>query len=224
MDTQLQTSSEEDLIKRSLYDDYSYCEILCFLENYHNISISLWQLHRILRKYGLFRRKNYSNMNKIILALRMLLKESGSSLGYQRIHQKLWQLGCFVDKETVRLHLKMLDPAGVELRVCRRLQRRADLSPGPDHTWHIDGCNKLKPYGFAIHWAIDGYGGRILWLYVSASNNNLSNIAFYFLQTITELKKVPQVVHGDRGSENVIVYGVQCFFEATFRWHSLWSS
>ena len=54
-------------------------------------------------------------MNEIILALRMLLKESGSSLGYRRIHQKLRQLACFIDKETVRLCLKMLDPAGVEL-------------------------------------------------------------------------------------------------------------
>ena len=103
----------------------------------------------------------------------------------------------------------MLDPAGVELRTCRRLQRKAYLSPGPDHTWHIDGYDKLKPYGFAIHGAIDGYSRRILWLYVSASNNNPSNIAFYFLQTITELKKVLQVVRGDRGSENVIVCGVQ---------------
>ena len=137
-----------------------------------------------------------------------MLKESGSSLGYRSIHQKLRQLGCFIDKETVRLCLKILDPAGVEPRICSRLQRRVYLSPGPDPTWHIDGYDKLKPYGFAIHGAIDGYSRGILWRYVSASNNNPSNIAFYFLQTITELKKVPQVVRGDRGSENVIACGV----------------
>ena len=28
---------------------------------------------------------------------------------------------------------------------------------GPDYTWHVDGYNKLKPYGFAIHDCIDGY-------------------------------------------------------------------
>ena len=50
----------------------------------------------------------------------------------------------------------MLDPAGVELPICRRLQRRVYLSPGPDHTWNIDGYGKLKPYRFAIHGAIDG--------------------------------------------------------------------
>ena len=60
----------------------------------------------------------------------MLLHEYGSSLGYQRIHQKLRQLGYFIKKETVRLCLKILDPSGVGLQICKRLQRRAYLSPG----------------------------------------------------------------------------------------------
>ena len=79
MDTQLQNLSEEDVIKRYLYDGCSYCEILCFLAKYHNISISLRHLLRILRKYGLFRSKNYSSLNEI-LALKILLKGSGSSI------------------------------------------------------------------------------------------------------------------------------------------------
>ena len=216
MDTQIQNSYEEDVIKRYLYDGYSHCEILCFLAKYHNISISLRQLHKILRKYGLFKRKNYSSLNKAVLALKMLLKESGSSLGYKRIHQKLRQLGYFVDEETVRLCLKILVPSVVELGICRRLQRRAYLSPGPDHTWHTDGYDKLKPYEFARHGAINGYSRKILWLYVSASNNNSSNIAFYFLQTITELNRIPQVVRGDRSSENVTVCGVQRFLRRDF--------
>ena len=62
--------------------------------------------------------------------------------------------------------------------------------------------------------AIDGYSRRILWLYVSASNNNPS--AFYFLQTITELNRIPQVVRWDRGSENVIVCSVQRFLRRDF--------
>lgn len=28
---------------------------------------------------------------------------------------------------------------------------------GPDFVWHLDGYDKLKPYGFAIHGCIDGY-------------------------------------------------------------------
>ena len=132
------------------------------------------------------------------------------------LHQKLRQLGYFVDEETVRLCLKILVPSVVELGICRRLQRRAYLSPGPDHTWHTDGYDKLKPYEFARHGAIDGYSRKILWLYVSASNNNSSNIAFYFLQTITELNRIPQVVRGDRSSENVTVCGVQRFLRRDF--------
>lgn len=27
---------------------------------------------------------------------------------------------------------------------------------GPDFVWHLDGYDKLKPYGFAIHGCIDG--------------------------------------------------------------------
>ena len=49
MDAQLHNSSEECAIKKCLCDGYSYCEILCFFAKYHNISISLRQLHRILK-------------------------------------------------------------------------------------------------------------------------------------------------------------------------------
>ena len=32
--------------------------------------------------------------------------------------------------------------------------------------WHIDGWDKLKPYGFAVHGAMDGYSRKLLWLKV----------------------------------------------------------
>ena len=32
--------------------------------------------------------------------------------------------------------------------------------------WHVDGYDKLKPFSFAIHSAIDGYSRKILWLHV----------------------------------------------------------
>ena len=28
---------------------------------------------------------------------------------------------------------------------------------GPNHVWHLDGYDKLKPFGFPIHACIDGY-------------------------------------------------------------------
>ena len=33
--------------------------------------------------------------------------------------------------------------------------------------WNLDRYDKLKPFGFPIHGAIDGYSRRILWLRVT---------------------------------------------------------
>lgn len=58
--------------------------------------------------------------------------------------------------------------------------------------WHIDRY-ELKPYGFAIHGAIDGFSRKIIWLNISSSNNNPGYLAYYFIQTIAELGRIPQV-------------------------------
>ena len=36
---------------------------------------------------------------------------------------------------------------------------------------HYD-YDKLKPFGFAIHGAIDGYSRKRFWLHIGSSNNN----------------------------------------------------
>lgn len=76
--------------------------------------------------------------------------------------------GLVVDKETVRQILKIVDPAGVEARCKHRLKRRQYRSKGPNYIWHVDGYDKLKPFGFCIHACIDGYSRRILWLEVGS--------------------------------------------------------
>ena len=92
----------------------------------------------------------------------------------------------------------------------RKLTRREDHSFGPNHTWHIDGYDKLKPFGIAIHGAIDGYSRRIL-RFKSSSSNNPKVIANYYLCCIKELNLIPHVVRGDNGTENVTVCGIQRF-------------
>ena len=82
--------------------------------------------------------------------------------------------------------------------------------------WHIDEYDKWKPYGFAIHGAIDGFSRKITWLNVSSSNNNPAYIAYYFIQPITELRRILQVVRGDRGSENLTLCGIQRFLRRSF--------
>ena len=122
--------------------------------------------------------------------------------------QKLHNNGLTADKETVRLILKSLDPVGVDKRKRRKLTSQEYYSFGPNHTWHIDGYDKLKPFGIGIHRAIDGYSRRILWLKLSSSNNNPKVIANYYLCCIKELNLIPRVVRGDHGTGNVIVCGI----------------
>ena len=52
--------------------------------------------------------------------------------------------------------LRTVDPEGVSARRSHRLSRREYHSKGPNFLLHIDGYDKLKPFGFAIHGAIDG--------------------------------------------------------------------
>ena len=85
-------------------------------------------------------------------------------------------------------------------------------SPKKIHTWHIDGYDKLKPFGTAIDGAIYGYSRRILWLKSSSSNNNSKVIPNFYLCCIKELNLIPRVVRGDHGTENIIVCGIQRFF------------
>lgn len=62
--------------------------------------------------------------------------------------------------------LRELDPEGSESRKAHRLKRRVYCNPGPNYAWHIDGYDKLKPWGFPIHGGIDGFSRKLLWLKV----------------------------------------------------------
>ena len=55
-----------------------------------------------------------------------------------------------VPKEVVRKLLLQMDPASVAMRRQHRLRRRTYTSRGPNDTWHVDGYDKLRPYGFLI--------------------------------------------------------------------------
>ncbi|CAC5369292.1 unnamed protein product [Mytilus coruscus] len=74
---------------------------------------------------------------------------------------------------------------------------------------HIDGYDKLKPYGFSIHGAIDGFSRRILWLKVMPSNKNPRVIGNLFVKFLQEIGRVPRMVRCDAGTENVLVRDIQ---------------
>ena len=127
------------------------------------------------------------------------------------MHQKLRDNGFIVDREMVRILLKVLDADGVELQSSRRLATRTYISFGSNHLWHIAGYGKVKPYGFAIHGAIDGFNRKILWLRVASFNNNPKAIASYYMDFIRQLRLVSRAVRSDRGTKNTIICGIQRF-------------
>jgi len=122
-----------------------------------------------------------------------------------------------IPKETVRHALRTLDPEGVKRRLGHRLKRRQYCAQGPNYIWHLDGYDKIKPFGFCIHGAIDGYSRKILWLEVGSSNNNPRIVAKYFINCIKELSGAPRTIRGDCGTENGNISSIQRFFRPA-RW------
>ena len=101
-----------------------------------------------------------------------------------------------VDRETVWIAMKSLGPEGVSARSRHKLQRRLYNAREPNYVWHIDGYDKIKPYGFAIHGSIDGYSREILWLKVLAINDNPKNdwnIVFELRLSIKDYTKAGRI-------------------------------
>ncbi|CAC5403118.1 unnamed protein product [Mytilus coruscus] len=131
-------------------------------------------------------------------------------LGYRAMWRTLnIQYGLSVTQSRARYCLKAIYPEGVASRSCRRLRRRVYFNRGLNYVIHVDGYDKLKPHGIAIHGAIDGYSRRILWLVASRSNNNPRYIANWFLSWIKKTKRVPRAIRSDAGTENVIIRELQ---------------
>ena len=139
------------------------------------------------------------------------IRSNGSDKDYRAMHQALIRKGFAVDKDSVRLVLKELDPEGVALRSRHKLRRRKYYAKGPNDIWILDGNDKLKPYRFSIHGRIDGFSRKILWLKLSPSNKNPSEMVHYYLNTVLKVGGVPRRMRADRGVENATVAGLQRF-------------
>ena len=206
-------AGRDALIERYFHLGLKYKEIILFLIAVHGIHISTRQLKRILKQRGLGRRRNPSSANDVIEAIRRELNGSGNIIGYRSMHQRLRDCHRLViSRERVRQALKILDPGGVEARSRHCLKRRKYTNKGPNYIWHIDGYDKLKPFGFCIHGAIDGYTRRILWLEVGPSNNNPAIIASYYLKFVLKHGVTARVIRADMGTENVSIAAIQRFF------------
>ena len=203
--------ARDALIMAYFKQAFTYKEILMCLAAAHNIIISIKTLKRILRRLGLKRRTPCTDevFTSAIVHIQKELKESGQMLGYKAMWKRLQEKGFVIARDTVRAILLQLDGEGVRERGRRRLRRRQYINPGPNFVWHVDGYDKLKPYGFAIHGAIDGYSRRVLWIEVGVTNNNPQVIAKYYLETVLQLKTLPCILRCDHGTENVHLRDVQ---------------
>ena len=190
---------------------YTYAEILHALQQMHNITISERTLHRILRASGLHRKGHNSDTTSILKFVKKELETSGSTIGYRTMQQRCLKAGLKVSQKVTAVVIKALDPEGVEERKKHHLKRRKYYSKGPNWSWHIDGYDKLKPFGFCIHGAIDGFSRRILWLQLSHSNKEPGYVCSLYLNCIKEINSAPRKVVADLGTENVYVAAAQRF-------------
>ncbi|EDO30927.1 predicted protein [Nematostella vectensis] len=198
-------SSTEDC--KYFSQDYTNKEIASFLVLRHGLVISVRTVKRTLKLLYLRRARsgNESPMEAIVYAVVQMLENScGSFLEYRQLTKWLrrkFQL--IVTRDTIMKCIRIIDPEGVERRRRRRLKRRKYVTPGPNFLWHIDGWDKLAPFGFFIHGAIDGYSRRILWLEVASTNKNPSSR--FFLPGCSGKTWW-------RGTENTVISALQQFF------------
>ena len=191
---------EKELIIFYFNRGFSYNEIIQFLAKQHNISISYRTICRRLKTYGLHRQdfNERADSEDLLEVVRQRITEilngPGSCSRYRTVWHTLKMEGVQVPRIVVQETLKELDPEGTQRRKAHRLKRRKYHTRGPNHTWHIDGYDKLKPFGFPVHGAIDGFSRKILWLNVACSNNSPDNIAQYYLNAVNELNGCPKIL------------------------------
>ena len=177
----------------------------------HQWNVSLYTIKKCFRVLRL-RRKNIqeSDLHNIITAVVEELHSCGHNLSYRALWYKLkTKYNLIVKRTTVYRMLQIADPEGIANRFENKLKRRQYLNPGPNFTWHIDGYNKLKQFGFAIHGCIDGFSRYVLWLEVATTNNNPKMTAYYFLKTVKKLKLLPTTMRSDKGTENTLIESLQ---------------
>lgn len=157
----------ESIIKELHERNYEVLEILLTLALKHNILISKSTLERRLKSMNLKKYKVQSPINEIISKIMDELQFSGQLLGYRSMWKRLILTHKLnVKRETIQLLLKEIDPEGCLIRMQKKFKKRIYSTPGPNHIWHIDGYDKLKPYGFPIHACIDGYSRKVIWIKV----------------------------------------------------------
>ena len=145
--------SQKNIIETYFLAGFECDTIVSFLEEFHGIHISLSTLKRRLRDYRLKRRSSVDlNQNDVRKIIRDELDGSSCMSGYRAMwHTLRLKHGLCIPRSTVQSLLKELDPADTEERRKHRVKKRTYSSSGPNECWHVDGYDKLKPFGIPIH-------------------------------------------------------------------------
>ena len=139
---------------------FTYTEILEFLWVRHGYVMSLSTLKIWLRKKGM--RKHpleaiRNDTSDIFEAVRDELSGSGADIGYRRIHKALKSKGYICRSDDLRQIDKQVD-----IVLNWRNVGDCTVADGPNFVWHLDGHDKLKPFGFSIHYCIDGFSRNLI--------------------------------------------------------------
>lgn len=140
-----------------------------------------------------------ATVTKVCAAIEEDLKGAGQHYVYRLMWQTLRQkYSVTVRRNDVRTLMLEFSSSGVKLCARWRFVKRLYSSLGPNHVWHIDGYDKLKPYGLAISGCIDEYSWKVIWLVCLASNNDAGVIAQNYVQYMCQNVGLYQCVSSQR--------------------------
>lgn len=209
--------TKEGLIRYYFGKGFQYDTILQFLEKHHGVKMCVRTLQSRLEEYGLKRKRLSEDEEQIRAAIAIEADGPGCLQGYRSMwHCLRLKYKIFARRSTVQRLLREMDPVGSSMRRNHRFKRRQYVNPGPNWCWHVDGHDKLKPFGFPIHGCIDGFSRRIMWLRVTRTNNNPYVIGKYFLECVREHGCCPTIVQTDCGTENGVMSSMQCYFRQNY--------
>ena len=148
--------TEMDIIAHYFTRGFEYSAILSFSCKFHNIEMSLRALKSRWQNMGLKRRNINADEEEVTVAICQELNGPGCLCECRSMwHCLRLQYGIQAPRSMVQRILRVLDPEGLDDRRSHRFIRRRYTNPGSNFAWHVDGYDKLKPYGFPVHACID---------------------------------------------------------------------
>ena len=152
----------DSLIKYYFSKEMACQTVVHVLGACHDIQINLRTLKHKLKILQLTKSPNITD-KAVCQIIKRELWGTSAGHGYRFMWYKLkTTYKVQVRRNTVMKILREEDPAETLLRKSRYIKRRVYTCDRPNNTWHADGNDILKQYGFPIHGCVDSR--KVLWL------------------------------------------------------------